>query len=124
MININIFKAKVQAISKINRTKVVSIEEARQKVVDKLEANSKFITEGEGEVDAVFAVNDGSYTIGAKYGNRWLPDLFGEGKNYITGITKDEVPEVVSDIKSAIIKGDADESIRKVMSNGRRRKVA
>lgn len=101
----------------VSRSKPDSLEEARMKVISKLNRNIEYVEnqmklpKGE-KIDLVFKVAaDGTYAVGAKYGNRWLNDLFGENDKFAEGITKDQLVSVMRLLIEGIESGDADESI-------------
>ena len=126
MINLDKIKANVTAASSIktNRNKVTTIDEARKKVADKLAANHAFLVgESNKRVDKVYTVENGIYTLGAKYGNRWLKNLFGDGQHYITGMKYDEMEETLDMLVEEVVAGEADDCIRVVMENNKRNKL-
>lgn len=93
-----------------------TIEEARKKVADKLEKNWLHILGKHTEkVDKVYCEQNGTYTLGVKYGNRWLKNVFGKDMNFISGITHDELEEAIDELQNCVLAGDLDDSIKAVM---------
>ena len=66
-------------------------------------------------LDLVFkrAANN-TYAVGAKYGNRWLQNLFGDGMKFADDIKKDELVDVMKALINAIESGEADDSIKAI----------
>ena len=125
MINLDNFKVQnAKAVSSINRAKVVTLDEARQKIADKLDANLQYFKGNTtDEIDAVYYKQNDKYADGAKYGNRWLQGLFGEKLHYVT-VSKDELEYALSGIKECVLAGQADEIIKNIMENNKRKKAA
>ena len=72
-----------------------TIDEARAKVVDKLNLNIEFIRKGKNAAtskkpDLVYKHNasNGTYCIGAKYGNRWLAGITAGGDKFVKRVSE------------------------------------
>jgi len=109
-----------------SRNKVTTIDEARQKVADKLEKNWRYILNKMPEnekIDKVFTEEDGTYTLGIKFGNRWLKHVFGQDQHFVTGISYDDLEETVDVLITCVMAGELDDSIKEVMKANKASKL-
>ena len=137
----NTFLEAIQAIEpgargtsrNIVRKQRDTIEEARAKTVTKLNQNIAFVSNGmtaeNGEsVDPVFIQdNDGTFLVGAKYGNRWLQNLVAANEKKFDGISQANLVSVLTAIASHVEAGACDDDlllIQTTNAKGKRRKVA
>lgn len=110
-----------------------SIEEARTKTVHKLTQNIAYVSNGmvaaNGDsVDPVFVEdNDGTYLVGAKYGNRWLQNLVTANEKKFDGISQANLVGVLTAIADRVESGACDDDLRLIQTTnakGKRRKIA
>ncbi|KQV82172.1 hypothetical protein ASD15_08860 [Massilia sp. Root351] len=101
-----------------------TLEEARQKVVKKLQLNKTYFENGgkpaagEKKLDTVFKkMPNGTYSIGVKYGNRWLQDIFGAGKKMYRNLRKDQMVKMFDKLIAAAEAKAFDEAILVVMAS-------
>jgi len=93
-----------------------SIDDARQKVVDKLIANKDYyVGTTTTHVDCVYKKHaDGTYKVGIKYGNRYLVGVF-DGQKYVDGIDGQQLVAVLDTLAECTSNGDFDDAIGKIM---------
>jgi hypothetical protein len=92
-------------------------EDARRKVAKKLRDNRAYFLDKVNvqKPDCVYkAQSDGRYTIGLKYGQRYLAGVF-DGDKYIADVGKDELPEVLSLLATEAEAGEFDTQINVIM---------
>ena len=105
-----------------------TIEEARAKVVEKLNrcidhVNSDKAIDDNDLTDPVFKeVSEGVYIVGAKYGNRWLPNLAGDNKRVLTDIDQAELANTLNAIITHVESGDSDSDLRSIQATNAKRK--
>ena len=105
-----------------------TIEEARAKVVDKLNrcithVNSGMAGENSDLTDPVFKEKaDGIYIVGAKYGNRWLPNLAGDKSPVLKNIKQDELVATLGAIITHVESGESDDDLRSIQATNAKRK--
>jgi hypothetical protein len=94
------------------------IAQARQKTVDKLQANKAyFLDQTLDRPDLVYKQQaDGTYTIGIKYGNRYLKSI-ADGKPYIESIQQDQVVRVLELLAQTVLDGHYDAEIERIMAD-------
>jgi hypothetical protein len=117
-------KAKATDSITASRNEPDTIAEARAKVVAKLQANIEFIKRGmdaaaSKKPDLVYKHNAraNTYSVGAKYGNRWITGLADTGKKYIEGIALGELASVLNLICEHVIAGHVDTGILDIQKN-------
>lgn len=105
-----------------------TVEDARAKTVIKLNQNIAFVSNGmvakNGEsVDPVFIEdNDGTYLVGAKYGNRWLQNLAAANEKKFDGIPKEKLVTVLKAIADHVESGASDDDLRSIQATNAKRK--
>lgn len=80
-----------------NRSKRDTLDEARQKVADKLRLNKAYFLDSASvdEPDLVYKEQvDGTFAVGIKYGNRWLDGVF-DGLSFINSVAADELANLL-----------------------------
>ena len=112
---------------------IFPLEEARVKVVAKLKENIAYIENGmktttDEKLDLVFKhAGNNTYIVGAKYGNRWLKNVFGDGKSYVdsieTMLLTDVLNMFIEQVESKHV-DDAIEAVMKANVEGRKKKAA
>jgi len=98
------------------RSKRHSIQEARQAVVDKILANKEHFINPDPATKPDLIYKDqggGYYSVGIKYGNRWLSKAF-NGSSFITGIPKENVAGVMDLLSEAVSNGEMDKYIESI----------
>lgn len=101
----------------ILRSKRHSIDDARKAVADKLLANLAYLRDPLSceRPDLVYKEHDqGAYSVGIKYGNRWLNGVFESG-TYLQGVSADELSELLDVCAQAALAGEFDAYIRPIM---------
>ena len=125
-VNVNLM-ARVKAVAvNVRSTKVMinrmskrdTLEVAQGKVKAKLQANKDYFTGATTEqVDAVYKKQpDGTYTVGIKYGNRYLDALF-DGKAFIEGVAENEVAALLDVFMECVEQGECDAAIAVIMQS-------
>lgn len=96
-----------------------TLERAREKVIDKLLANKKYIEDStNAKPDKVYKrMADGTYGIGVKYGNRYLKNIFDEDRKMLDDLNKADLPGVIDDLVDCVKDGDFDDAIKEVMAS-------
>lgn len=99
-----------------------TLDTAKQKVVDKLQANKRYLLNDCQPIDGktpdkcfVYAPHKGGYFAGVKYGNQWLQNVFGEGQNKFGPLNKQQLTDVIDLVVVAINENELDDAIRKAM---------
>ena len=120
-----IFAALVAIDSKVSATNTMAnrvgkrdtLDDARGKVVEKLQANKNyFMGAADEQVDTVYKLQtDGTYAVGIKYGNRYLEGVM-NGQKYARGFTAEKMPAVFDALMKVVEAGACDEAIAKVMN--------
>jgi len=103
------------------RTKRHSINDARSAVSEKLLANLAYLRDPASceRPDLVYKEQEpGVYTLGLKYGNRWLNGWF-NGANYVEGLTADAVAELLEGFSKDALAGEFDTFIQPIMDSNR-----
>ena len=114
-------KATATAKAAITRSMPDTLAEARSKVVAKLQANIEYVDDGmtalkDDKPDLVFKyAGNGTYKVGAKYGNRWLKNVFGDGNSFVDGIDKTLLVDVLNIFITEVESKQADEAIEAIM---------
>ena len=110
--------ATATANASVTRSMPDTLDQARIKVVKKLQTNVAYVNNNMQPVnssqkpDLVFKLTANStYKVGAKYGNRWLPDLFDDGNKFVENIEKAELVSVLEAFVKAIESKQADDAI-------------
>jgi hypothetical protein len=100
------------SMSRINRD---TLDEAREKVAQKLRDNLAYYN-GTGEkVDLVYKTQgDGNYAVGIKYGNRYLVDAIGGG-SFISNVTAEVLPQLLGMLVTQAETGLYDDAIETIM---------
>ncbi|MDP4301360.1 hypothetical protein [Leptothrix discophora] len=99
------------------RTKRHDIDDARNAVADKLLANLAYLRDPKNveRPDLVFKEQErGMYSVGIKYGNRWLNGVF-DGNTYLRDVTAEVLPDVLQDFAAAARAGEFDQFIEPIM---------
>jgi hypothetical protein len=120
---LNIF-AKFKLIAPAARTtnKIVTrtskrdtLPDARQKVIDKLNLNKAYFNDpSQDKPDLVYkSQSDGIYAIGAKYGNRYLQNIFGTTK-FLENVDETEVAAVLDELAQCVSDGVFDSAIDEI----------
>ena len=137
----NTFLEAIQAIApnargtsrNVVRKQRDTVKDARAKTVIKLNQNIAFVSNGmaaeNGEsIDPVFVEdNDGTFLVGAKYGNRWLQNLVAANEKKFEGIPEEKLVTVLKAIADRVESGACDDDlllIQTTNAKGKRRKVA
>lgn len=101
-----------------------TLEKARETTADKLLANKAYVENGfkpaaGGEKpDKVFKrMADGTYGIGVKYGNRYLKNIFGDGRKMMEGFDKAELPSAIDRLTDCVKAGRFDDAIKEIMES-------
>jgi hypothetical protein len=126
MFNINEIKqiapnATATAKASITRSMPDTLDEARAKVIAKLQENIAYVEGGmtalkDDKPDLLFKyVGDDTYKIGAKYGNRWLRNVFGDGNSFVDGIEKELLVDVLNIFVTEVEGKQVDDAIEAVM---------
>ena len=111
--------SNVTTVTKVatSRIKRDTLEEARSKVVEKMRNNSDVVqgNVGEEKVDSVYKdQGDGKYSVGIKYGNRYLQKAIAGG-TFVTDVERDQLHAVIDELASQVEKGWYDDAIVEVM---------
>lgn len=99
------------------RSKRHSIDDARKAVADKLLANLAYLRDPSKceRPDLVYKEQEpGAYTLGIKYGNRWLNGWY-KGGNYAEGLSAEVVAELLEGFAQDALAGQFDAFIRPIM---------
>ena len=98
-----------------------TIEEARQKVCDKALLSKSTNPNPTEKFDPIYVEDSltGTYSVGLKYGNRWLDNVFGEGKKHLQGLTVDDKDLLIDDLVELTNAGAFDDAIREVQKMNR-----
>ena len=99
------------------RSKRHSIEDARKAVADKLLANLTYLRDPSTceRPDLVYKEHEpGVYTLGIKYGNRWLNGWY-KGGNYADGLSAEVLAELLEGFAQDALAGQFDTFIRPIM---------
>lgn len=99
-----------------SRNKRDTLEQARKKVIEKLQKNSA-IRRGiatDEKVDPVYKEQgDGCFGVGIKYGNRYLQDAIAGG-TFVPDVEPDQLPAVLDLLVEQVEKGWYDDAIEKI----------
>lgn len=106
---------KVSIIRKQSDT----IEQAREKVVEKLQMSIAVLegtnTEKAKAVNLVYKPEvGGTYAVGAKYGIRWLPNLAGKGEHLFQHVERDQLVPVLNALVEYVEAGHSDDDLRQI----------
>ncbi|WP_157976743.1 hypothetical protein [Parahaliea mediterranea] len=123
--------AKVVKSMNISTSKIDTLDDARRKVIDKIDRNIDYINSPNlGEVekpDLLYKRNirTGLYIVGAKYGNRWLDGIDGNEGKFIEGVSEQQLVNALEAVKSLVESKDLDEKISFIQSKNlsSRRKI-
>ena len=114
-------KATATAKASFTRSMPDTLDEARSKVVVKLQENIAYVEGGmtalkDDKPDLLFkyAGND-EYKVGAKYGNRWLRNVFGDGNSFVDGIEKELLVDVLNIFVTEVESKQVDDAIEAIM---------
>ena len=94
-----------------------TLPEARSKVIDKLKQNiAYFIDNTQEKPDLVYVLqSDRTFTVGAKYGNRFLRDIITIGKHALNNVQEAQVVSVLEKLVQIVARGDCDPAIEAIM---------
>lgn len=108
---------KVRHAYAARNSKRDTIEDARRKVGQKLRDNKAYVEDkvNVDKPDCVYKVQaDGRYTMGIKYGNRFLVDVF-DGETYIADVGEEKLPELLDMFAADAEGGMFDTQIKAIM---------
>jgi hypothetical protein len=99
----------------ISREKRDTLDEARAKVAKKLRDNAEYFT-GTGEkVDRVYREHPGDrYSVGIKYGNRYLGGAIAGG-TFVPNVTREQLPPLLELLAGQVEQNMYDDAISNVM---------